>query len=504
MRMNIGELVNKAANVFTMYKGITFGLLGIWSAALTLAFFGQLAFSPLAIVASLLIAVLSVYGASYACSRIFGVHIHPESSIITGLILTLIITPTLDVGGLVVLLFAGIIAGVSKFIVVHNGRHIFNPAALAAFIIGVAGLGGASWWVATPVLTPIVLIVALISLYKSHRMLVAGVFLAVAVPLLLVVFATYGTNFLESAYLLLSWPLLFVAGVMLTEPLTLPPRKWQMYVVAAVVGILFAIPLDLVIVEMTPALAILVGNVVATIFLARERISLVFKKRIPLTPTTYEYVFTPNKPIHFTAGQYIEIQLPHKKADFRGIRRSFSMTSAPGAKEVSFGIKFYQPSSTFKTALKALPIGATISGTGYWGDFVLPKNPSTPILYIAGGIGITPFISHLQATRSLDNVRNTVLIYAVNNPDEIAYKDILIRAGIKVVIVTREKIKDLPYNWKQVKTSRITKEVIAKSVIDVAKRHAYVSGPTPFVGTAKHALKALKAKRIETDYFVGY
>ena len=504
MRMNIGELVNKAANVFTMYKGITFGLLGIWAAALTLAFFGQLAYSPLAIVASLLVATLSVYGASYACGRIFGVHIHAESSLITGLILTLIITPTLEIGGLVVLLFAGIIAGVSKFIVVHNGRHIFNPAALAAFIVGVAGLGGASWWVATPALAPIVLVVALISLYKSHRMLVAGVFLAVAVPLLLIVFATYGTNFLESIYLLLSWPLLFVAGVMLSEPLTLPPRKWQMYIVAAVVGILFALPLNLIIVDMTPALAILVGNLVATIFLARERISLVLKKRIPLTPTTDEYVFIPNKPVHFTAGQYLEIQLPHKKADFRGIRRSFSMTSVPGAKEVAFGIKFYQPSSTFKTALKALPFGATISATGYWGDFVLPKNPSTPILYIAGGIGITPFISHLQATQNLNDTRNTILVYAVNNPDEIAYKDILIRSGAKVIIVTKEKIKDLPYNWKQIKSSRITQENIAKAVSDVAHRHAYISGPTPFVGTAKRALKALNTKRIETDYFVGY
>jgi ferredoxin-NADP reductase len=332
--------------------------------------------------------------------------------------------------------------------------------------------------------------------------LVAGVFLAVAVPILLIIFATYGTTFLENAYLLLSWPLLFVAGVMLIEPLTLPPRKWQMYVEAAIVGVLFAVPLNLIIIDMTPALAILVGNIVATIFLARERISLVFKKRRPLTPTTDEYIFTPNKPIHFTAGQYLEVQLPHKRADFRGYRRSFSVTSAPGENEIAFGIKFYTPSSSFKAALKALPLGSTISATGYWGDFVLPKNPSTPVLYIAGGIGITPFISHLQATKK--DIRNTVLIYAVNNPDEIAYKDILIRSGIKVIIVTKEKLQDLPYGWKQVKHSRISEDIIAKCVTDITKRHAYISGPTPFVGSTKRALKALKAKHIETDYFVGY
>lgn len=500
--MNIKELVNKSSNLFTMYKGISFGLVAIWAVAFALAFFNQIHYSPIAMLVSLLVAVASVYGASYTCGKIFGVHVHGESSFITGIILALIISPTLDVGGLVVLLFAGIIAGVSKFIVVHNGRHIFNPAALAAFVIGVAGLGGASWWVATPVLAPIVLLVIGIVLYKSHRLLVAGVFLAVAVPILLIVFATYGTTFLENSYLLLSWPLLFVAGVMLTEPLTLPPRKRQMYVEAAIVGVLFAVPFNLIVVDMTPALAILIGNIVATVFLARERISLVFKKRRSLTPTTDEYIFTPNKPIHFTAGQYLEVQLPHKKADFRGYRRSFSIVSAPGKNEIAFGIKFYTPSSSFKSALKALPIGSTISATGYWGDFVLPKNLSTPVLYIAGGIGITPFISHLQATEK--NIRNTVLIYAVNNPDEIAYKEILVQSGIKVVIVTKEKLQDLPYGWKQVKNSRITQDIIAKSVTDITKRHAYISGPTPFVGTVKRALKALKAKHIETDYFVGY
>jgi len=498
------DSINKISNIFTMYKGISFGLIGIWAAALTLSFLGLLSYSPLAMVASLLVAVLSVYGASYACGKIFGVHVHGESSLITGLILALIISPTLDVGGLVVLLFAGIIAGVSKFIVVHNGRHIFNPAALAAFVIGIAGLGGASWWVATPLLTPIVLLVVLISLYKSHRMSVALVFLAVAVPILLIVFATYGTTLTENLYLLLSWPLLFVAGVMLTEPLTLPPRKWQMYVEAVIVGVLFAIPLNLVIVDMTPALAILIGNVVAAVFLSREKISLVFKKRRALTPTTDEYIFTPNKPIKFTAGQYLEVQLPHKKTDFRGYRRSFSITSIPGAKEVAFGIKFYTPSSTFKTALQALPVGSTIAATGYWGDFVLPKNLSTPVLYVAGGIGITPFISHIQTSEKSKETRNTVLIYAVNNPDEIAYKDILVRSGIKVIIVSKEKIKDLPYNWKQVREFRISKDLIAKVVPDVAFRKAYISGPTPFVATAKKALRSLKAKNIETDYFLGY
>lgn len=500
----MAELVNKISSIFSMYKGMSFGLLGIWSVAFVLTFFGLIAFTPLAMVVSLIVAVGSVYGASYACGKLFGVHVHAESSFITGLILTLIISPTLEIGGLVVLFFAGVIAGVSKFVIVHKGRHIFNPAALGAFVIAVAGLGGASWWVATPALTPIVLMVILISLYKSHRFAVAGVFLAVAVPILLVTFTLFGANFLESLALLLSWPLLFVAGVMLTEPLTLPPRKWQMYVVAAVTGVLFAIPFDLYVVQMTPALAILSGNVVATIFVARESITLILKKRNSLTPTTDEFVFRPTKPVSYSAGQYIEMQLPHKKTDFRGYRRSFSMTSSPDQQELSLGVKFYEPSSSFKSALRALPLGATVSATGYWGDFVLPKDPTAPLLYIAGGIGVTPFISHLKASEKLKDVRDVTLVYSVNNPLEIAYKQFLVETGIKVVIVTEQAVENLPKGWKQMKASRLNKDILAKAVTDVSSRHAYISGPTPFVDVSKRALKALKAKSIKTDYFTGY
>jgi len=500
----MAELVNKISSIFSMYKGMTFGLLGIWSVAFVLTFFGLISFTPLAMVVSLLVAVASVYGASYACGKLFGVHVHAESSVITGLILALIISPTLEVGGLVVLFFAGVIAGVSKFVVVHKGRHIFNPTALGAFVIAVVGLGGASWWVATPVLTPIVLMVILISLYKSHRFAVAGVFLAVAIPILLITFAMFGANFLESLTLLLSWPLLFVAGVMLTEPLTLPPRKWQMYVVAAIVGVLFAIPFDLYIVQMTPALALLIGNVVATIFVARESITLVLKKRTALTPTTDEFIFTPTKPVHYLAGQYIEMQLPHNKTDFRGYRRSFSVTSAPGQKELSLGVKFYEPSSSFKANLRQLPLGTSISVTGYWGDFVLPKDPAAPLLYVAGGIGITPFISHLKASEVLKDVRNVTLVYSVSNPLEIAYKQFLIDSGIKVIIITEQRIESLPVGWKQVKASRLNQDILSKAVTDVSTRHAYISGPTPFVDVSKRALKALKAKSIKTDYFTGY
>lgn len=500
--MTLTEFINNQSRSISMYKGMALGLSGIWVSALVLSFFGVLSFSPLALVLSMVVLVLSTYLTSWLCAKLFGVHTHGESSLITGLILALIFFPTIQVAQLAVLAFIGMIAGASKFIITWRGRHIFNPAALAAVVIGLTGLSAAVWWVATPVLTPIVLLVVLISLYKTKVYAVPGIFLAITIPAIVIQSLQFGAGLIESLALVLSWPLLFLAGVMLTEPLTLPPRKWQMYLVAAFVAILTLVPLKIGSFQMTPALALLGGNIMAAIFAHRRAIQLRFKKRTAITPTTDEFVFSMNTPLSYVPGQYIEITLPHKKADFRGVRRSFSLTSIPGENDISLGIKFYTPSSSFKNTLHALKEGDTINATHVAGDFILPKDEACPLLLVAGGIGVTPFISHVKAMQG--SSRDVVLVYAVSSPEEVAYKELLVESGIKVVIVSPEKPTNLPKNWLHSAGSRIDFVQIAEMVPDIAERWAYVSGPVPFVQSSKQTLRKLGVRSVKTDYFAGY
>ena len=126
---------------FSMYTGIGLGLSGIFLVALLLSALGYFNFTPLALALSALVLVGTTYIASLLCGWLFGVKAYWESSIITGLILTLIITPSADISQLVVLAFVGFIAGVSKYILTWRGRHIFNPAAFAAVVICFTGLG---------------------------------------------------------------------------------------------------------------------------------------------------------------------------------------------------------------------------------------------------------------------------------------------------------------------------------------------------------------------------
>ena len=488
-----------------MYTVVSISLTVLFAIALLLSVFGIISYSPLAMFASLLVLGFSVWLTSLLFGLLFGVRIHGESSFITALILFFIFTPTLEPSGLAILLLVGMIAGASKFLLAYKGRHIFNPVAIAAFIIGLTGLGYASWWVATPVLVIPVFLLGFAIIQKTRRVPSSGTFLGVSSVLVIALLMFQGAALGESLVLWMSWPILFFASFMLTEPLTLPAKKWQQAVEAIIVAVIFAIPFHIGDFSSSPAFALVVGNLIAFAFTRRSKIVLTFKESRQLTPTTDELIFTPNKPLLFEPGQYLEIFVPHKKKDTRGERRSFSIASAPGEKTVRLGIKFYEPSSTLKKTLKKLKKGDVIQSTGVSGGFTLPKETKTPLLFVAGGIGVTPFISHLESIMQRKESRNIVLLYFINSIEELAYKDILMAAGIKVYVITKSSSAlSLPNGWIHINEPYITKEVIVKHIADVDQRNAYISGPPLMIDGVKSQLGSLKVKRIKTDYFIGY
>jgi len=488
-----------------MYKVVSGALTILFIIALTFSFLGLLAFSPLAMIVSLLVIGFSVFLTTLLFGLLFNVKVHTESSYITGVILFFMFSPTLELAGLAILVLIGMIAGASKFLLVYKGRHIFNAAAIAAVIIGFTGLTHATWWVGTPILVVPTFLLGFAILQKTRRVASSGTFLGLASILVIAMLLIEGATLSESLVLWLSWPILFFSSFMLTEPLTLPKKKWQTIIVAVVAAVLFAIPIHIGDFTTSPALALVIGNLVAFGFSRRRAIKLKFVEQKQLTPTTTEFVFTPSHTLHHEAGQYIEIMVPAKKDDLRGNRRSFSITSAPGEETLRLGIKFYEPSSVLKQILRQLQKGAIIPTTGINGDFTLPKDAATPLFYVAGGIGITPFISHVQHLMRTKQARDTVLFYSISNISELAYKDILVQSGIKVFVITKsDETIQLPTGWTHINEPFITQTTLSDNVADLASRTAFISGPPLMIdGTKKH-LKKLGVERIKTDYFIGY
>ena len=99
---------------------------------------------------------------------------------------------------------------------------------------------------------------------------------------------------------------------MLSEPLTLPPRRWQQFTVAAVVGVLAGWPIDLGAISLGQERALLIGNLVAFAFAVRTAVKLTLESRADLTPTVRELTFRAHSRLFFVPGQYLELEVPHR------------------------------------------------------------------------------------------------------------------------------------------------------------------------------------------------
>jgi ferredoxin-NADP reductase len=228
-----------------------------------------------------------------------------------------------------------------------------------------------------------------------------------------------------------------------------------------------------------------------------------FAARRQLSPSSWEFDFRAVRPVVFRPGQFVELTLPHDKADSRGWRRVFSIASAPGD-VLRFGIRLPERSSSFKRALLDLEPGTKVSATSVGGDFLLPADPARPLLLVAGGIGITPFIGHLEQAAAEGGGRDIEVVYAISSIDDLAYAEQLEKADCRVAIASAEKPPKLPTGWTWIGPDRLSGDTLLAVVPDAAKRDVFLSGPPSMVATLKKALRKAGARRIHTDVFVGY
>lgn len=214
------------------------------------------------------------------------------------------------------------------------------------------------------------------------------------------------------------------------------------------------------------------------------------------------FFFRPEKPVHYTAGQFIELTIPHRKPDNRGTRRWFTLSSAPTNELLTITTKFADDSpSTFKQALFSLQPGTKLHMSDPMGDFVLPKLLQTPLVFVAGGIGITPFHSMLSWLAEVKEQRDIQLIYGVRNEDEIIFQDTFHDAGIHATII----VSEASAAWGG-EHGRINAELITGLETINEDALIYISGPEPMVESLHKDLKkaGIKANQLVGDYFPNY
>lgn len=505
----------------SMYRMVLLALAALAVVALAVSVFGLVGPSPLELIVSL--AVLTVASAivDVLAHRIVAQPLRLESSVITALILLFVLRPTVDPVALLGLALAAAIAAASKYVLAWRGRHIFNPAAVGAGLLTVVSiwvpqLGASAWWVGTPVLAAPVAILGLGILWRTEKLRIVVLFVLVAVAVgfvrVTLQYQAVGQT-IDPVTVLgpLVWasPFLFLGAFMLTEPLTLPPRRWQQFVVAGVVGILAGWPIPLGEITLGQERALLIGNLVAFAFSLRAAVRLTLESRELITPTTRMLTFRARRRVRFLAGQYLELDVPHRHADARGTRREFSIASAPeDLPLIRVAFREYPPGSaapapsSYKRALADVGPGSSLAVTGIWGDFVLPGRRDVPLLMVAAGIGITPFVSQLRHVRASGQTRDIVLVYVASEAAELAFRTEIEDSGVPVVVFTRDDPGTMPANWRWARGVRLDAAGLLEVVPDLAARHAAISGPPRLIADLAPALE--RARSLTTDAFSGY
>ncbi|OGH14792.1 MAG: hypothetical protein A2860_02620 [Candidatus Levybacteria bacterium RIFCSPHIGHO2_01_FULL_37_33] len=210
----------------------------------------------------------------------------------------------------------------------------------------------------------------------------------------------------------------------------------------------------------------------------------------------YSFIFEPSESIMWRAGQYMFYTLPNDNPDNRGATRYFTISSSPFEKNVMITTRIDKPgSSTFKKSLTEMKIGETIQASGPDGDFII-SDPNRNYVFIAGGIGITPFRSILLDLYHRKLPINVQLMYA-NRDKNIVFKDEL------ESLISKNPNFKIQYF---INPTHIDEKAFLTFNSQLSTLNFYISGPSPFVRSIRDLLKEQGAlsENIKLDFFPGY
>lgn len=212
--------------------------------------------------------------------------------------------------------------------------------------------------------------------------------------------------------------------------------------------------------------------------------------------------YKPEAPLSYTAGQFIELYLPHDNPDNRGIKRWFTLSSSPTEKLVSHTTKLatHHPSS-FKKALWSLNPGSKVKIVEPMGDFVLPKDKSIPLVFVAGGIGVTPFRSMVKWLADTKEKRQIQIVLAANASQDFLFEELFSSYGAEVHKIVSQPTE----NWRGA-VGQLSASKIIELTGNTNHKQIYVSGPEPMVENLETELLTLGIDRqhLVFDFFPGY
>ena len=231
-------------------------------------------------------------------------------------------------------------------------------------------------------------------------------------------------------------------------------------------------------------------------------------RREEVAEGTMAFHFEKPSGFSFSAGQFADVTLTDPlETDAEGNTRTFSIASPPFANELVFTTRMRN--TAFKRSLKQVMLTAEVKISPAAGSFTLHKNLTKPAIFLAGGIGITPFLSMAQQADRDRLSQKLFLFYSNRRPEDAAFLDTLraletTNPNFRLICTMTEMSKSKE-EWKG-ETALIDKEMLCRHLANLQGPIYYIAGPPTMVTAMRGTLvnAGIEENDIRTDEFVGY
>lgn len=210
---------------------------------------------------------------------------------------------------------------------------------------------------------------------------------------------------------------------------------------------------------------------------------------------------------NFKPGQYATFTLINPpKTDEEGNMRQFSIASSPNNKKYMM-IASRMRDTAFKNSLKNIKLGTKLKVSGPFGSFTLHEDSKKPAVFLAGGIGITPFRSIIEYAAQEKLPHKIYLFYSNKTPQSTAFfKDLEDFAKQNKNFIFVPTCTEYEGKGWRYELGRCNINMVKKYVKDLKKATFYSAGPPGMVAAMKQMLleAGIKEESIRTEDFIGY
>lgn len=232
------------------------------------------------------------------------------------------------------------------------------------------------------------------------------------------------------------------------------------------------------------------------------------KEREALAEGTMGFYFSKPAGFQFKSGQYLDITLVDPpETDAEGNVRSLSIASAPEDERLLVATRMRD--TAFKRVLRTAPVDLEVRIDGPMGSFTLHNNSAKPAVFLAGGIGITPFSSIIRHATKAGLPHHLYLFYSNRRPEDAAFMDILNELAKTNpnfhFIPSMSEMEKSAKTWNG-ETGFINRDMLARYLPNFQGPIYYVAGPPAMVTAMRQMLIAAGVDEddVRTEEFAGY